>query len=80
MFNFNFKFSAVIVRVIAALATLSIAYAQTASFTSGNIVVTRSVYAGDMSTVTIGQQLPPICPAIAACGTAKAPADGSYLF
>ena len=47
-------------------------------FTSGNIVVTRSVYAGDATTVVVGQPLPPVCPATAACGTGKATDNGAY--
>jgi len=47
-------------------------------FTSGNIVVTRSVYTGDATTVTVGQPLPPVCPATAACGTGKATDNGAY--
>jgi uncharacterized protein (TIGR03437 family) len=46
-------------------------------FTSGNLVVTRSVYAGDASTLAIGQPLPPVCPSTAACGTAKATDNGA---
>lgn len=46
-------------------------------FTSGNLVVTRSVYTGDATTINTGQPLPPICPATAACG-AKATDNGSY--
>jgi hypothetical protein len=42
-----------------------------AQLTPGNILVSRSVYAGTASTVTVGQQLPPNCPAISgACATA----------
>jgi len=47
-------------------------------FTSGNIVVSRSVYAGDATTVVVGQPLPPVCPATAACGTGKATDNGAY--
>lgn len=47
-------------------------------FTPGNLVVTRSVYAGDPSVVTVGQALPPICPATAVCGTGKATNNGAY--
>jgi uncharacterized protein (TIGR03437 family) len=41
-------------------------------FTTGNLVLSRSVYAGDSSTVVAGQGLPPICPA-----TAAAAAEGA---
>ena len=47
-------------------------------FTAGNLVVSRSVYTSDASTVTVGQALPPVCPATAACGTGKATANGAY--
>jgi hypothetical protein len=36
-------------------------------FTPGNLVVSRSVYAGNASTVTIGETLPPLCPSTAVC-------------
>jgi hypothetical protein len=52
------------------LATLS-AIPGYAQLTPGNILVSRSVYAGTASTVTVGEQLPPNCPAISgACVTA----------
>jgi uncharacterized protein (TIGR03437 family) len=46
------------------------AFAQSnfTGFTPGNLVVTRSVYAGDATTVMAGQSLPPICPVTASCG------------
>ena len=47
-------------------------------FTPGNLVVTRSVYTGDATTLSVGQPLPPVCPATAACGTATATASGTY--
>jgi uncharacterized protein (TIGR03437 family) len=52
-------------------------------FTSGNLVLSRSVYSGDASTVVVGEALPPVCPASAnaasagACG-AKATNSGLY--
>jgi uncharacterized protein (TIGR03437 family) len=52
-------------------------------FTQGNLVLSRSVYAGDKSTVVVGQVLPPVCPASAntaspgACGV-KATDNGAY--
>jgi uncharacterized protein (TIGR03437 family) len=57
------------------------AMAQPAAFSGfmpGNLVVSRSVYAGDPSTVVIGQPLPPVCPSTAACGTGKATDNGAY--
>ncbi len=55
-------------------------YGQSAfpGFTAGNLVVTRSVYTGDATTLSIGQPLPPVCPSTAACGTATATANGTY--
>ncbi len=49
----------------------------TPPFTPGNLLLSRSVYEGTASTVTVGQQLPPICPATADC-LARAIADGTY--
>ena len=46
-------------------------------FLPGNLVVSRSVYMGTASTVTVGQPLPPNCPATAACSK-PATNDGSY--
>ncbi len=34
-------------------------------FTAGNLVLSRSVYAGDATSVAVGQALPPVCPASA---------------
>ncbi len=55
-------------------------YGQSAfpGFTTGNVVVTRSVYTGDATTLSVGQPLPPVCPVTAACGTATATANGTY--
>jgi hypothetical protein len=47
-------------------------------FLPGNLVVSRSVYMGDATTVTIGQKLPPNCPATATCPTATATNTGVY--
>ncbi len=53
-------------------------------FTAGNLVLSRSVYTGDASTVVKGQALPPVCPASAeaaaagACKAAKATDNGAY--
>jgi uncharacterized protein (TIGR03437 family) len=52
-------------------------------FTPGNLVLSRSVYTGDPSTVVKGQALPPVCPASAntaapgACA-GKATDNGAY--
>src|ERR1700694_270747 len=59
----------------------AVALAQTGSFsgfTPGNLVVTRTVYTGTASTITVGQPLPPVCPVTAACGTATATDNGAY--
>jgi uncharacterized protein (TIGR03437 family) len=59
--------------------TAGLTYGQTFSgFTSGNIVVSRSTYAGTAASVVVGQPLPPVCPSTAACGTAKATDSGAY--
>jgi uncharacterized protein (TIGR03437 family) len=56
------------------------AFAQSFSgFTTGNIVVSRSVYAGSAATLAAGQPLPPVCPSTASCGTAPATASGAYI-
>jgi uncharacterized protein (TIGR03437 family) len=53
-------------------------------FTPGNLVLSRSVYTGNKSTVVVGQTLPPVCPASAeaasagACTGAKATDNGAY--
>ena len=47
-------------------------------FTLGNLVVTRSVYSGDATTVRVGQLLPPVCPVTAACGPIMASDNGDY--
>jgi hypothetical protein len=55
------------------------ALAQTFNgFTTGNIVVRRSVYSGSAATLAAGQPLPPVCPSTAACGTTPASASGAY--
>jgi uncharacterized protein (TIGR03437 family) len=57
------------------------ALAQTPAFTGftpGNLVVSRSVYSATASSVAVGQALPPVCPATAACGTGKATDTGAY--
>ncbi len=47
-------------------------------FTQGNLILSRSVYMGDATTVQVGQPLPPVCPSTAACGTGKATDNGAY--
>jgi uncharacterized protein (TIGR03437 family) len=56
------------------------AYGQSSfpGFTAGNLVVSRSVYAGDATSVIKGQALPPLCPSTAACGTGIASDSGAY--
>jgi hypothetical protein len=46
-------------------------------FIPGNLVVSRSVYSGTASTVTVGQALPPNCPSTATCSK-PATNDGTY--
>ena len=47
-------------------------------FTPGNLIVSRTVYTGNASTISVGQALPPVCPATADCGTGMASDNGSY--
>ncbi len=52
-------------------------------FTAGNLVLSRSVYSGDATTVVVGQALPPVCPASANAAAAgacsgKATDNGAY--
>jgi len=67
-------------RALAAFAFAGALCAQSnfSGFSPGNIVVTRSVYTGDATTVAVGQALPPICPSTADCGTARATDNGAY--
>src|SRR5258708_6118626 len=61
-------------------AVSSSAFAQStfSGFLPGNLVVSRSVYTGDATTVTVGQKVPPNCPATATCPTATATNNGAY--
>jgi hypothetical protein len=54
-------------------------FAQFSGFTPNNLVVSRSVYSGTASTVTVGEELPPICgsQATAPC-QAPATDNGSF--
>jgi uncharacterized protein (TIGR03437 family) len=62
-----------------AAAICATAFGQTfPGFTPGNIVVSRTVYGGTAASVAVGQALPPICPATAACGTGKATDNGAF--
>jgi hypothetical protein len=68
------------VAVLAAVASWSsVAYADPIfeGFIPGNLVVSRSVYMGTASTVTVGQPLPPNCPSTATCSS-PATNDGTY--
>ena len=60
------------------LAAVSFGQSPFPGFTSGNLVVTRSVYTGDATTLAVGQPLPPVCTSTAACGSGKATDNGSY--
>jgi uncharacterized protein (TIGR03437 family) len=55
-----------------------LAQSSFSGFTPNNLVVSRSVYTGTASTVTVGQALPPTCPSTAACGTGTATDNGSF--
>jgi hypothetical protein len=70
-----------VVPALAAVAVCVGALAQSPSFsgfTPGNLVVSRSVYTGTATTVTVGQPLPPNCPATASCGTGTATDTGAF--
>ena len=62
------------------------AFAQSTfpGFTTGNLVLSRSVYTGDANTVVLNQALPPVCPASSEaakkgqCLAGKANANGTY--
>ncbi|MBV8842561.1 MAG: hypothetical protein JO307_07100 [Bryobacterales bacterium] len=57
----------------------SISIAQPfAGFTPGNLIVSRSAYAGDATIIAVGQAIPPVCPSTASCGTGKASDNGLY--
>lgn len=67
------------VAAIVWISTVAAAGQSTSSvFTPGNLVVTRSIYTGDATTVAVGQLLPPVCPATAACGPIRASDNGAY--
>ena len=53
------------------------AFTQFPGFSPGNLVVSRTVYTGTASTVTVGQALPPNCPAGNA-GCTNAIVNGTY--
>ncbi|MGD0831257.1 MAG: hypothetical protein ABR907_09960 [Terracidiphilus sp.] len=65
---------------LSAMAAGVAAYAQAPVFTPGNLVVSRSNYAGTAASVTLGETLPPNCVANktnkVTCGTAVV--DGTY--
>ena len=71
-------FGSTLVPAVFAFAAVGYAQSSFSGFVSGNIVVTRSVYTGDATTITIGEPLPPVCPSTAACGTATATDNGAY--
>ena len=73
--------SRIAVGVILACGVAGVALGQASSssgFTPGNLVVSRSAYTGDGSTVIAGQPLPPVCPSTASCGTGRASDSGAY--
>jgi uncharacterized protein (TIGR03437 family) len=68
-----------IIAIAAGISAAALAQSTAFSgFTPGNLVVSRTVYTGDASTIAVGQPLPPVCPATAACGTAKATDSGAF--
>jgi uncharacterized protein (TIGR03437 family) len=79
-FGWVTNYGASALSIIATLCLCAPAYTQTSSpgFTPGNLVVSRSAYAGDATAVIKGQTLPPLCPSTAACGTGIASDNGAY--
>src|ERR1700693_2360659 len=74
----NMRQPAVLAILFSGCSVLS--FAQSTAFTgfsSGNLVLTRTVYAGTACTVVVGQACPPVCPATAACGAAVAADNGT---
>ena len=60
------------------LSQILLAEADFPGFLPGNPVVSRSLYTGTAAAVTVGQKLPPTCPATATCPTATATNNGTY--
>jgi uncharacterized protein (TIGR03437 family) len=69
-----------LISLLASSLICTAAFGQTgfSGFTTGNIVVSRSVYSGDATSIIKGQALPPLCPSTAACGTGVASDNGAY--
>jgi hypothetical protein len=72
------RYSILIATLAGALSAPLFAQSTFSGFLPGNLVVSRSVYMGDATTVTVGQKLPPNCPATATCPTAGATNNGAY--
>ena len=75
------RYCSTLSQLTAASLLCAAAYGQTSSFsgfTAGNLVLSRSVYAGDATTIIKGQALPPVCPSTAVCATAAATDNGAY--
>jgi uncharacterized protein (TIGR03437 family) len=60
--------------------SLMLAQSSFPGFVPGNLVVTRSVYTGDATTVTKGQFLPPVCPSTGSCASNGGPATNSGAY
>jgi hypothetical protein len=67
-----------LIAVFGTVVPSAFAQAPFPGFLPGNLVVSRSTYMGTTATVTVGQKLPPACPATATCPTATATDNGSY--
>jgi uncharacterized protein (TIGR03437 family) len=75
------RHSSTLLQIAAASLLCVVAHGQTAGFagfTAGNLVLSRSVYTGDATSVIKGQALPPVCPSTASCGTGVASDNGAY--
>ena len=72
-----------VLMMIAAMSSVAVAQSTFPGFTPGSLVVSRTVYTGDANSVTVGQSLPPVCPASAETAkkgqcAVKAVANGAY--
>ena len=62
--------------LLASFACISLANADSAFFSPGNLLLSRTVYDNNPNNVTVGQPLPPNCVVSSACTTATS--DGTY--
>src|SRR5580693_8123734 len=72
------RFNIYIAALAGAVSAPVLAQSTFSGFLPGNLVLSRSVYTGDATTVNVGQKLPPNCPATATCPTATATSTGAF--